>query len=785
MSLVRETPSAPDDVRPRRYVLPRRATPYPDESLVGLLMRTAEIYRFRDPRRLLKRIHAPDSLSLWTLCQEDPDGRLGTAMATLLGLDAGDYRRVSMWTGEDTTLRILDTRVWRDLARNSVRAVCPDCLREATYHRAIWLVDALPVCAVHGTSLVDRCPKPGCGRQLTWGGMGVHRCGNRGCAFDLRRAESARAEPETLGGVVTLHRLLHEADDSGSPLGMPRGEALRMAFALGQVAFGHTRGTRPNGYIERHRQELPQILEAGWRALEDWPNGFHALLDRLVARAAGQGRRGGLQRNFGKLSKWVYEWAREPWGGPIGVAFAEFVGGQPHLAVSGHTLRRYAPGTDLRHVHVSLGDAQKLLGVSPVTMMTIAERRNMFVRRPDGSGTPALLRADGVRELVDELADFMLPKEVRATLGVGYRLLRQLEAAGLVQQVPEADRVMETRPYRRSDVEAFAKACTGRARRIGKQAAEEASLSRITRMAAPGRDVPDICRALLEGRLQAVATVTGERGLAALRFQMEDVTRALPAAVETMPIVEAAERLDVHYRHLHIWARKGLLETVASDRPGERGLRVTEEGLARFRETYASGRDLKTLFSQEGNHWLSRHLAFQGVLPVSGKGVDEGDLTVFRRADLTPDVIRAVRDVQARPPGTGQDKHRAAFAKAERAAEAVAAAWGARFTRTNNCFTDAGTGRTLQVVSGRRPDLTGVFRFKLNPASLRRLQARGNSWVALVPAQGDVFLLVPLDAVPWRGGGKDNAYVTASFDASGRPVKPPNGAEEVRLADPP
>jgi hypothetical protein len=212
-------------------------------------------------------------------------------------------------------------------------------------------------------------------------------------------------------------------------------------------------------------------------------------------------------------------------------------------------------------------------------------------------------------------------------------------------------------------------------------------------------------------------------------------------------------------------------------------LRLTEEGLARFRKTYASGSDLKVMFRQKGNHWLSRHLAFQGVQPVSGKGVDEGELTLFRRADLTPEVVRAVLGVQARPPGTGQEKHRAAFAKAGLAAQAVAARWGADFARINNCFTDEASGRTLQVVSGRRPDLTGVFRFSLQLSSLDRLRTRADAWVALVPAQGDVFVLAPVDSVAWRADGEVRAYAVLRFDAAGRPRDALEGAEKINLSD--
>ena len=45
-------------------------------------------------------------------------------------------------------------------------------------------------------------------------------------------------------------------------------------------------------------------------------------------------------------------------------------------------------------------------------------------------------------------------------------------------------------------------------------------------------------------------------------------------------------------------------------------------------------------------------------------------------------------------------------------------------------------------------------------------------------------MLAPLAAIAWHGGGKDNAYVSISFDAAGRPVDALEGAEEVELAGP-
>ena len=763
----------PAEVRRRDYVLPKVPTPHADESLPGLLMRTAEPFRFHDPRRLFKRLDLPKHI-LATLCQADPAGEQGRLLRAALRLDETAFRRLTLWTDDVTTVSILGEPVWRELVRPEVRAVCPLCLEESQHHRAVWLVDLLPVCARHGARLIERCPAPGCGRRLDWSGAAVHRCGALACRFDLRKAEAVRVEPERLGAVVALDALLHGRElDAKGHLELPFGTALKLSFILGKMSLGIERRGRAPGLIRREIDRIPEILREGWRALDDWPRGFHALLEARRAQAAGRAGKDGLTKAFGSLAKYVHEWVREPWGAPIGAAFAEYAAAQPDLATTSHTLRRYAPGTEVRHLHVSLSQAQQMLGISPATMQAIAERRGMYVLPPRGSGTPSLLRADGVQELQRELDGFLLIDQARAILGVGHRVMRQMEPSGLLAQVPLEERVMESRIYRRSAVEELVSACVGSARRVTRAQAKSEGLTLVTRATAPGRTVPDICRALADGRLRSAATVRAERGLMRIRVRMEDVERVLPAARETLSIVDAARLMGIGcgYRHLHVWKRRGLLRAVPGDKRGERGARVEREEWERFRREYVTGGELADLFQQKGNFWLSRHLKHQSVLPVSGPGVDEGELALFRRADCTPEVMRAVRLVQARPPGTPQEKHRLAFARALVAAKAVAALWGTEFRRVNNRFTDEAGGRVLQVVSGRRPDLTGVFSFSAAQTTLERLRALPGAWVALVPAQGDTFLLAPFGEIPWRGATLETGYITVRFDGRGRPLE--------------
>jgi hypothetical protein len=388
---------------------------------------------------------------------------------------------------------------------------------------------------------------------------------------------------------------------------------------------------------------------------------------------------------------------------------------------------------------------------------------------PRGKGIPARLRSADVRQLRDEMRDFVLPEEARAILGVGHPVMEQVEAAGLIRRVPEAERVMEFRPYRRSELSAFVAACVGDAPEMPSEAARRSRLTVLQRAVGPGRPVADICRALADGRLKSAATVAGATGLMRLRLRMAEVEAALPGVRETMSFVEAATELGAWHGNMHVWVDRGLFDTVRSPRPGEVGIRFTAEALARFRRDYVWGAEMARLLGQEGNAQLTRHLKFLGVDPVSGPGVDGSRLSVFRRSDCTPETAAAIRRLQAGPTGTADESYRAALERVTAAGAAVQERWGIELRRARNLFHDAGTGKAVHVTPGRRPNPGGAFLFRIAAPSFARLKSYRDPWVALVPSAGANFLLVTPDRVAWRDEGGERLCAPVHFDHLGRP----------------
>lgn len=753
------------------YRLPKALPPLPGESLPGLIMRNAAAYRFMDPRRMLRRLRAPKVI-LVTLCQTDPAGPLGVAMRDAFGLDEVQWARLAMGTNEDTTVRLNGHVVWWGHARPNYRTVCPACLSASPHHRAVWFLGALTACAVHGTRLISECPT--CHRPLKWHGPGVHLCSNRKCRFDLRRATADRVPEGELDGSRALHRLFHcENPATEAPLGLAFGDLLRLVITLGHFAQGMERVNRISAFVRTHQAEIHRFLDDGWRALDDWPNGFHLFLDSLKARAEGRRGKGGMRKFFGTFSTRVYQWNREPWGVPIGEAFTAYAAAQNDLAVTAHVLGRYGSADALRHRHMTMAESARALGINQLTMQRLAKQRNLYVLTSNASGIPSTVKADGVRRLQQEMGDFLLPDEARRLLNVGQATLCKLEAAGMVARVSEEERVLEIRPFRRSAIEALLAACRGTAPTISEHEARARGLRTMARATAPGREQPDLYRALAEGRLYAAALVAGQPGLKGIRLDLTEVRELLPDARVTLSAAEVGALLGVRHSHVLHWSRQGLIGTVPPGGPAELGMRFSRASVDAFQTEFILGGEIGRLDTKNGRPTgaLTRHLMFQGVPMLSGPGAEDGGkLAVFRRADITPEVLARVGAVREWRDVPVRDLRQLGSKRVALAAGTIGQMWGARLLRAGNRFTDQATGRMVQVVSGARPGLTGIFVFKVPHKSLELLRRTADAWVALVPNQGDTFLLLPLTAVRWRGMGAAH-QITVLFDARGRPTE--------------
>jgi hypothetical protein len=220
-----------------------------------------------------------------------------------------------------------------------------------------------------------------------------------------------------------------------------------------------------------------------------------------------------------------------------------------------------------------------------------------------------------------------------------------------------------------------------------------------------------------------------------------------------------------------LWARRGLIASTEVVGHREAGLRFTKAAVTAFRETYVTGGELSRDYGGGGTGEVTRHLQFLGVQAVSDRTMVKGTQTLFRRADLHADLLRQVSKGN-KPSAQAVRGH--GYQRVVRVSELIGKMWNACLSRQNNRFSDMSTGRVVQIVSGRRPGRTGAFHFHIQKASLDRLRQVKDAFVALVPAEGQYFLLLPLTHLPVRGGGAagrgTSNHVSVGFDGSGKPL---------------
>ncbi|MBY0334170.1 MAG: TniQ family protein [Acetobacteraceae bacterium] len=762
------------------YRLPLAVRPEPDESLPGFIMRNATAHLFQNPLRLFRCLGERPQL-VPAIARAEPHSGFGRAALDLMGLTEDEGRRISLWHEREDHCSILGHAVPRSLCGYQTRAVCPACIAEAPYHRAIWLVDAMPVCAVHGIPLLRRCLR--CDARLGWRGKGLHLCSMAKCGMDLRAAGAPSAPvPDAIAG---LHRLFHQrrrADDRH--IDLPPGETLYLAFMLGRLACGVERYGQPATFIEKHPGRLVEVLEAGWKAIGDWPDGFRAMLAALRARQAEREGRHGIRKEFGGMPYVLDRLRGEAVTAPVNEEFARYLASQEDLAVSAAWLKRYGGSDVLADRHMTLGEAARYLKVSAQTMMRLAAREGLFLVPPRGMGTPTRLRADRVKALKDRREGLNMKQEAMAALGVAEKLFESIEAAGLLPHSGEDERVLGFQRYRRADIQHLLARLEAKVRPVAKARAPGRGAVRLTRVAT-GRTVTvaEVCHSILEGRLSPVGLDPKATGLNRILVASSDLDGFRQRMRATRSLEEVAKELGVVVEAVRVWAAQGLLATVQVESAVERGRRVTEEGLAGFREAYLTPGDIAGLAGMASGRWATDRLGFLGVRPVAEPLCSLGIARLlYRRSDITPEVLARLRTPAER--GVRKGTSKAGFDLAERVGRAVMVLLGRNLRRDWNGFSADDGDTHVQVVVGQRPRFRAKYTFPLHAPMRRRLDAAEEAWVALAFHEQPYFLFIPWSVaqgeVTWQRSGQGALYVP--IDAHGRPgvferwVRPLDGA---------
>ena len=717
---------------------------------------------------LLSRTMPPTG-SLPALVTREWSADFSARLGALLGVEEGILKRMHYGTAARMEARFLGYALHRDHVTPTRRRLCPLCLRESEHHRMIWDLTILTVCPIHSVSLVDHCPNPRCGRPLTWRTAHVGKCSEKSCGMEIRRARPQPMPPDALEGARAICGYLDgsRALDVGYE-GIGVEDLLPVVPHLGGFATGLKRVGRPTWLLEQHRDTLHEIVNAGWMALNDWPHSFHSLLDELYAQSQSRDGRFGLNKAFGYLSTWLSLNSAESWIQPLSAEFAAYLIRKDDLASTAAGLRRYGPIESLRGRNYTAREAANILGVSTETMTDLAEREDLYIVRPSGAGAPSTLRADKVDELVRRKPTMLSMGEAGELLDITQPTLRAMEAAGLLIAIPANKRIIVHNRFGRNDLVSLVE-------RLGSRTSAEngekdgRGLLPVTANKTLARSLPDICKAILEGKIVPQRFNTDATGLSRIVVSKDDVLRALPRERQTLSILQAAAELGVAADTIRLWIERGFLKAVVLNGvKREVGQRVTPNDLENFKATFATAITVASEFGFGTGSTVTRRLRYLGVRPVSGPSVDRGLGSLFRRSDLPTDPHAEL--IPSKKKQAEQRSSKQAYETAAAIGAASARLLHCSLKRWRNDFRNEDRKLFVQVLTGRRATGIGPYIFRFNQVKVIGLESAQTGWVAFGFPNRPFFLLVPWPKVrPFVDPEKaDRVGILVHVDAQGR-----------------
>lgn len=199
-------------------------------------------------------------------------------LAPALGLDPNAHlptRPVAGSAEEAQEIRIGSAWLEASHCDLSGSRICPVCLDESPYRRAIWDIRALRCCPEHENRLLDACPDCGAAPAIEAGSLTACRCG-----YDLTRAKTEPADDTELALARWIAHLAGFGPEPGdaamsslSPYlrALSLSDLIDLVVMLGHELFG---ADAVLGRRQVSAEAWGGAMDAGVAALECWPEGL-------------------------------------------------------------------------------------------------------------------------------------------------------------------------------------------------------------------------------------------------------------------------------------------------------------------------------------------------------------------------------------------------------------------------------------------------------------------------------------------------------------------------------
>jgi hypothetical protein len=610
------------------------------ESLAGYILRLTALNYYDRPQRITSLAGLSNILGIAPTASADL-----TALSNLTGvpieeLQSRTYPGVKHESSPFTAVSFFGHPVAVSIIRNEKTKVCPACLKEFGYCRAVW--DLLPVttCPLHECLLMRHCPH--CNNRVFSNRRGVSLCAV--CNFDWRNSTVALVDVAEIRLSNRVHQLLqlpvsakpYAAFVEDHPL---MSVDLLYLFTAVLLLAGECEGFRDmvgRTWDSRGTDSDPHkaIVEA-LSICDQWPYNFWAFLDELRYEDE-ENHKPGIRGAFGEFYRTLFLRLTCRSFDFMRAAFHEYLDENPVFRTDE---RRSTIGRSKRK-YLSKPEAQRRLGgVRMVNYLIEAGKLKTTTTRTCRNRETVLVEAKSVQGIQRQFANTLSTAQVADRLGIGLQSVTDLieQRCLLPFRGPTVDRhpTWRFKPATINDL----------MRKIRKRVIDQISDSEtitfhhaLRIVQRVGYDMGKFVKALLDGEINACGWREDGKVLADLAFskpQISDLADRIvkDLNVDSLYVKEAACLLKLNTGAVIFLCNSGLLDAQPASGYVRKGLLISRRSIQTFLENHIRASDLADKFDTN-TAMMIRMLAAKGIEPIAATRRDSQHQYIFRKTEL-------------------------------------------------------------------------------------------------------------------------------------------------------
>ncbi|ANF25018.1 TniQ family protein [Stutzerimonas stutzeri] len=596
--------------------------PFTDEALHSYLLRLAQGYGLESSKQLLRAVNLKPRL-----CYDQEQLR---ALGEEFGLSLDVLTAMS--PSHAAKAPISDMKYQRSVCS----PICPCCIREAPYVKAMWDHELITACPKHGVLLMGACP--GCSEPITRDRKSILHCQH--CNFPFADTKTSSAEDFDLaisaliaGADCGARGRLPGALQCGSP---PLDIAAFLTYLASHIqpsALPVRTGREPR---PKTLQESRAVLMRIWSVLGQWPMAIEAFIEARIREGEGRSVHQRVGRWLAVFHKQFDQEAYDFFAEVTGRVLASHFDGC--LGPSMRTRMLGADGVDALQ-WFSAAEAARLLGVAPdiLTNLVITQQVQGRIHQ-EGTNRIIAIRRATLDQIAAQRASYLSATEARQRLNVSKNFFERFIQAGGLRRYKRNERaVLVAGEFRVEDVDQVIQQLAGGARQKSKASVLIGLQDISAKHGISNSKIVGVLQDILHGTIRPVAHVSSLPGLAGLQFDKAEIEQRVrdndPDVV--LSVDDLAQVSGWKAGVIKKWVQGGYLKAVEERHGKAKRDVIPVSALIQFLLTYSPTAELSKQLNTKTQYLMQswRPARIETLVPPQDMGGGQRGLLV-RTADL-------------------------------------------------------------------------------------------------------------------------------------------------------